>query len=41
MATLSVNFSDNEFERKVINHFGLKMRPNGFAGRQLIDILKE
>jgi ubiquinone/menaquinone biosynthesis C-methylase UbiE len=40
MATLSVNFSDNEFERKIINHFGLKMRPNGFVGRQLIDILK-
>jgi ubiquinone/menaquinone biosynthesis C-methylase UbiE len=39
MATLSVNFSDTEFERKLINHFGLKMRPNGFAGRQLIDIL--
>ena len=41
IATLSVNFSDNEFERKIINHFGLKMRPNGFAGRQLIDILKK
>jgi ubiquinone/menaquinone biosynthesis C-methylase UbiE len=40
MATLSVNFSDNEFERKVINHFALKMRPNGFAGRQLAEILK-
>jgi len=41
MATLSINFSDSEFERKVINYFGLKLRPNGFAGRQLIDILKK
>lgn len=40
MATLSVNFSDNEFERKLINYFGLKMRPNGYAGRQLIEILR-
>jgi ubiquinone/menaquinone biosynthesis C-methylase UbiE len=41
MATLSVNLSDSEFERKVINHFGLKMRPNGFAGRQLGEILQK
>lgn len=41
LATLSLNFSDNDFERKVINHFALKMRPNGFAGRQLVDILKK
>lgn len=41
LATLSVNFSDNEFERKVINHFGLMMRPNGFAGRQLTEILQK
>jgi len=41
MATLSLNFSDNDLERKVINHFGFKMRPNGFAGRQLVDILKK
>ena len=41
MATLSVDFSDNELERKIINHFALKMRPNGFAGRQLVDILKK
>ena len=40
MATLSVNFGDNEFERKLINYFGLKMRPNGYAGRQLIEILR-
>lgn len=40
MATLSINFSDNEFERKIISHFGLKMRPNGFAGRQLNEIVK-
>jgi ubiquinone/menaquinone biosynthesis C-methylase UbiE len=39
MATLSINFSNDEFERKIINHFGLKMRPNGFAGRQLSEIL--
>jgi ubiquinone/menaquinone biosynthesis C-methylase UbiE len=41
MATLSVNFSDNEFERKIINHFGLKLRPNGYAGRQLSEILQK
>jgi ubiquinone/menaquinone biosynthesis C-methylase UbiE len=41
MASLSVDFSDDEFERKLINHFALKMRPNGFAGRQLLDILKK
>jgi len=41
MATLSVNFSDNELERKIINYFGLKLRPNGFAGRQLTEILKK
>lgn len=41
MGTLSLNFSDNDLERKVINHFGFKMRPNGFAGRQLVDILKK
>ena len=41
MATLSVDFSDNELERKIINHFALKMRPNGFAGRQLVDILRK
>lgn len=41
LATLSVNFSSDLFERKLVNHFELKMRPNGFAGRQLVDILKK
>lgn len=41
IASLSVNFCDDEFERKVINHFTLKMRPNGLAGRQLVDILRK
>jgi ubiquinone/menaquinone biosynthesis C-methylase UbiE len=39
-ASASVNFSDNELERKLITFFATKMRPNGFAGRQLLELLK-
>lgn len=41
LASLSVNFGDDEFERKIINYFTLKRRPNGLAGRQLVDILRK
>jgi ubiquinone/menaquinone biosynthesis C-methylase UbiE len=40
-ASASVNFSDNELERKLITFFTTKMRPNGFAGRQLLELLKD
>lgn len=40
-ATASVNFSDNELERKLITFFATKMRPNGYAGRQLLELLKD
>jgi ubiquinone/menaquinone biosynthesis C-methylase UbiE len=39
-ASASVDFSDFELERRLIGYFGAKMRPNGFAGRQLLGLLK-
>lgn len=30
----SVDFSDNALERRLMDHFARRMRPNGFAGRQ-------
>ena len=38
--TASVNFSDNELERRLLTFFATKLRPNGFAGRQLFELLK-
>lgn len=38
--TASVNFSDNELERRLLTFFAAKLRPNGFAGRQLFELLK-
>ncbi len=40
-ASASVNFSDPELERRLINFFGAKMRPNGFAGRELFGLIKD
>jgi len=37
----TVNFSDLELERRLINFFATGMRPNGFAGRQLFELLQE
>ncbi len=39
-ASCSVDFSDNELERRLLSFFAFKMRPNGFAGRQLFGLLK-
>ncbi len=39
-ASASVCFSDASLERRLINFFGTKMRPNGFAGRDLLALLK-
>jgi ubiquinone/menaquinone biosynthesis C-methylase UbiE len=36
----SVNFSDEAVERKLMAFFAQKMRPNGFAGRQLLELFK-
>jgi ubiquinone/menaquinone biosynthesis C-methylase UbiE len=36
----TVNFSDTELERRLINFFATGMRPNGFAGRQLFELLQ-
>jgi ubiquinone/menaquinone biosynthesis C-methylase UbiE len=38
--TASVNFSDNELERRLLAFFATRLRPNGFAGRQLFELLK-
>ncbi len=38
-ASASVNFSDAALERRLINFFAMQMRPNGFAGRHLIELL--
>jgi ubiquinone/menaquinone biosynthesis C-methylase UbiE len=38
--TASVNFSDNELERRLLAFFTTRLRPNGFAGRQLFEFLK-
>lgn len=40
-ASASVDFSDNKLERRLLDFFTFKMRPNGFAGRQLFGFLKE
>lgn len=37
----SVNFSDDELERRLLTYFAMKMRPNGYAGRQLLGLLKD
>ena len=37
----SVNFSDNELERRLLAFFTSRLRPNGFAGRQLFGLLKD
>jgi ubiquinone/menaquinone biosynthesis C-methylase UbiE len=39
-ASASVNFSDFALERRLIDFFVTRMRPNGFAGRQLLEMLK-
>lgn len=35
----SVNHSDVELERKLIKFFATEMRPNGFAGRNLVELV--
>lgn len=40
-ATASVDFPDEELERRLLAFFAQKMRPNGFAGRQLHRRLQE
>ena len=37
----SVNFSDCQLERRLLNFFAVKMRPNGFAGRELLELLND
>jgi ubiquinone/menaquinone biosynthesis C-methylase UbiE len=37
-ATASVNFEGSELERRLMTFFALKMRPNGFAGRQFYQL---
>lgn len=37
----SVNFSDCQLERKLLTFFAMKMRPNGFAGRELPKLLRD
>jgi ubiquinone/menaquinone biosynthesis C-methylase UbiE len=39
-ASASVDFSDNKLERRLLDFFAVRMRPNGFAGRQLFGFLK-
>lgn len=39
--SVSVNFSDSALERRLVTFFATKLRPNGFAGRQLFGLLKE
>jgi ubiquinone/menaquinone biosynthesis C-methylase UbiE len=36
----SINFSDSLLERRLMEFFATKLRPNGFAGRQLLGLLK-
>jgi ubiquinone/menaquinone biosynthesis C-methylase UbiE len=38
-ATASVNYSNHELERRLVNFFAANMRPNGYAGRQLLEML--
>ena len=40
-ATASVNYHDVQLERKLMSFFAQKMRPNGFAGRQLFPIMHD
>jgi len=37
-ASASVNFSNIELERRLLNFFTAKLRPNGYAGRQLAEL---
>jgi ubiquinone/menaquinone biosynthesis C-methylase UbiE len=39
--SVSVNYSDSALERRLVTFFASKLRPNGFAGRQLFGLLKE
>ncbi|MBN1780847.1 methyltransferase domain-containing protein [bacterium] len=40
-ATASVNFENSELERRLMTFFALKMRPNGFAGRQFYQMFMQ
>jgi ubiquinone/menaquinone biosynthesis C-methylase UbiE len=40
-ATASVNFENSELERRLMTFFALKMRPNGFAGRQFYQLFTQ
>lgn len=40
-ASASVNYSNLELERRLIQFFGTRMRPNGFAARHLPEILNQ
>jgi ubiquinone/menaquinone biosynthesis C-methylase UbiE len=40
-ASASVNYSNLELERRLIQFFGTRMRPNGFAARHLAEMLKQ
>jgi ubiquinone/menaquinone biosynthesis C-methylase UbiE len=37
----SVNFSDCQLERRLLTFFAMTMRPNGFAGRELLELLND
>ena len=37
----SVNFSDCQLKRRLLTFFAMKMRPNGFAGRELLELLND
>lgn len=37
----SVDFSDPQLERRLMQFFALRMRPNGFAGRRLYSLCRE
>ncbi len=39
--SVSVNFSDSALERRLMTFFATKVRPNGFAGRQLLQLLHD
>ncbi len=40
-ATASVNFENSELERRLMTFFALRMRPNGFAGRQFYQLFMQ
>ena len=40
-ASASVNFSNAELERRLLNFFAVQLRPNGFAGRQLSELAQQ